>query len=225
MRKQITTLLLLLASSQLALTQGREFLRGKIEEWGSCKTVAITLEGGDVALYGKNGWAGLGIPSTLSDVLDQLNKADQLVHDVQLTDGGKWLVLYGENGMKWSNIPVELETRLREINDQMEVVQSASFNDAGDWIVVTDQRLAASSEPVYDWIRQGEQSFGPVQSAHLTNEGMIVVYKAGFKYYGNVPQPLKKALNETDLKVFRVKFLSNGAYFFCDRYGNYAFYF
>ncbi len=225
MRKRITTLLLLAAFSQLGLAQGRQFLREKIKEWGSCKTVAITLDGGDVALYGKNGWAGLGIPNTLSNVLDQLNKADQLVHDVQLTEQGKWLVLYGENGMKWSNIPVELESSLREINDNLEVVQSATFNDVGDWIVVTDKRLATSSEQVKNWIRQGESTFGPVQSAHLTNEGMIVVYKSGFKYYGNVPQPLKKALSESDLKVFRVKFLSNGAYFFCDLYGNYAFYF
>lgn len=41
---------------------------------------------------------------------------------------------------------------------------------------------------------------------------------------GDVPDVLKQKLRETSIDVYRIKFLSDGAYFIADKEGHYSYY-
>ncbi len=227
MRKQSAVIVLIIMTLLAvdAYGQDRAFLRKKIQEWGECKNVAMTLTGGDLALYGDNGWAGTGLPSNLQNELNKLNDNDELIDDVQLTESGKWLILYGDNGIIWNDIPRSLELKLKELNGQGEVITSVTFNDNGDWIVVTTEFIVASTSEIYDFIEDGLQEYGQLWAAHLTDEGLVLCYSEGYKFLGEVPATLRKKLSETDIDVYRVKFLSDGAFFIADQNGKYDYYF
>lgn len=202
---------------------GRKFLRDQIEEWGQCKNVAMTLTGGDVALYKTNGWAAQGAPVAMTNKFNELNGSDNLIDDIVLTESGSWLILWGNNGISSYGTPTGLYPKLKKWNDENEVITSVTFNDRGDWIAITKTKYSASSEKVMDYIREGESEFGEFWAAHLTNDGMVLCYERGYKFLGNVPDNLKQKLKDTKMNVFRIKFLSDGSYFIADFNGKYAY--
>jgi hypothetical protein len=202
---------------------GRKFIREKIQEWGECKNVAITLTGGDVAVYKTNGWAAQGAPEAMTDKLSELNATDNLIDDLVLTENGSWLILWGNNGVSSFNIPTDLHQKLKKWNDENEIITSITFNDNGDWIAITKNKYSASSVKVMDAIKEGESKHGEFWAAHITNDGMVLCYERGYKFFGNVPENLKKRLNETKINVFRIKFLSDGSFFIADFNGNYSY--
>lgn len=200
---------------------GRKFLRDQIEEWGKCKNVAMTLTGGDVAIYGTNGWAAKGAPIEMTNKFKELNGSDNLIDDIVLTESGSWLILWGNNGINSYGTPPSLYAKLKKWNDENEVITSVTFNDDGDWIAITKTKFSASSDKIMNYIKQGELKHGELWAAHLTNDGLVLVFENGYSFLGNVPTSLKQKLNETKLNVFRIKFLSDGSYFIADFDGTY----
>jgi hypothetical protein len=224
MKKMIFLSLILVLAQQSSIGQTRQFLREKIAEWGSCKNVAMTLTGGDVALIERNGWAATGIPAEMTEELEMLNDKDELIDDVVLTEEGNWLVLWGNNGVTSSGVPRSLDDMIGQWNEEAEIIYSITFNDEGDWIMISADKYSASDAELMEWIGQGEQEFGELWAAHLTNTGLVVVYENGYKFLGDVPDNLVEKLKETDLDVFRLKFLSDGSYFIADKDGNYVYF-
>lgn len=204
--------------------QGRNFLKEQIETWGSCKNVAMTLTGGDVALYGSNGWAGSGIPIEMSKKLNELNEQNKLIDDVQITENGSWLILYGNNGLAWQGITYSLEKKLKEFNNRSETILSVAFNDAEDWIIIGTKNISASADNIYGLVEDGIKNYGGLWAAHLTNDGLVLCFEEGYKFLGNVPNTLREKLKITTLNVFRIKFLSDGAYFIADKNGKFDYY-
>jgi hypothetical protein len=202
---------------------GRKFIREQIEGWGQCKNVAITLTGGDVAIYKTNGWAAQGAPEAMTSKLKQLNTTDNLIDDLVLTEGGSWLILWGYNGISSYNVPTDLYQKLEKWNEEKEIITSVTFNDNGDWIAITKKKYSASSIKVMDAIREGEDKFGEFWAAHITNDGMVLCYEKGYKFFGNVPANLKTKLEETKMNVYRIKFLSDGCFFIADFNGKYSY--
>jgi hypothetical protein len=204
---------------------GRKFLRDKIREWGQCKNVAMTLTGGDVALYGTNGWAAAeGTPQDMTEKLSELNQSDKLIDDIVLTENGNWLILWGNNGISSYGTPPGLFAKLEKWNNEGEVITSVTFNDNGDWIAITKKKFAASSDKVIKYIKEGENKYGEFWAAHLTNDGLVLCFERGYQFFGNVPANLKNKLQETKINVFRIKFLSDGSYFIADFNGKYDYY-
>ena len=224
MKKIIFLALILVLAQQSSAGQTRKFLRDKIAEWGSCKNVAMTLTGGDVALIERNGWAATGIPDEMTAELNELNDKDELIDDVVLTEDGNWLVLWSNNGVTSSGAPRSLDEMIDEWNEAAETINSITFNDAGDWIMISDDKYSASDAELLEWIGQGENEFGELWAAHMTNTGLVAVYENGYKFLGDVPDNLIEKLNETDLDVYRLKFLSDGSYFIADEEGNYVYF-
>ncbi len=198
----------------------REYIRNAIKEWGECRNVAITKTNGDIALYGRNGCARSGVPSGLDKAITELNSDSEFIDDIQLTENGRWLILYGNNGFKWSDIPSSLERQIRKDNDAQEVITSVTFNDAGDWIVITTNHVSASNSNVLDWLQEGMEKYGKVWAACVTDDAMVVVFESGYRFVGNVPDDLKKALKESKLDVYRLK-IAGTAWFFADSNGTY----
>ena len=198
----------------------REFIRNKIASWGECKNVAITKHNGDLALYGRNGWAGTGLPSGLSKALNELNEKNELIDDVQITENGNWLVLYGDNGFRWSGIPESLEEELYEYNNRKDVVTSVTFNDGGDWIIISREYFTASEGWISDWLKDGMDNHGALWAACVTSDAIVACYENGYKFYGNVPETLKKALKQEKNDVYRIK-IAGTAWFYSDSEGHY----
>jgi len=217
-------LVLLFGCMSVTAQNSRSYIKQQINKWGSCRNVAITMTGGDLALNWNNAYACSGIPRGLADALEELNEGRELIDDVQLTEGGRWLVLYGDNGFRWNDIPYSLEQKIREYNNNREVITSVTFNDKGGWIVISKDYISASSTEVYDWIKEGIDAYGQLWAAHMTNDGLVLCYERGYKFLGDVPENLKRKLKETNINVYRIKFLSDGTYFIADTDGNYSYY-
>ena len=226
MKTLISFAVMLFVSAQLSLhaQNSRSYIRNQIEEWGSCRNVAVTLTGGDLALNWNNAYAYSGIPSGLAAAIKDLHDDGEFIDDVQLTEDGSWLVLYGNNGCRWSGIPYSLESCIRKYNEAREVITSITFNDRGGWIVITQEHISASTPDVYDWIEDGIQEYGQLWAAHMTDTGLALCYARGYKFMGDVPDRLKRKLQETSIKVYRIKFLSDGTYFIADKDGTYSYY-
>lgn len=218
--KRLLLLLLLCCSFYAAHADSRDYIREKIRDWGECKNVAITKTNGDLALYGKNGWAGSGLPSALSNALHELHDNDELIADVCLTENGRWLILYGNNGFRWDGIPYSLENKLREYNANNEVVLSVSFNDSGDWILIGEDHYSASSTEISNWLKNGANKHGMLWSVCVTNDGIVACYENGFQFLGEYPDMLKSRLIDADFDVYRIK-IAGDAFFFADKYGRY----
>ena len=222
MKKYILLFLAVIGASLTLMSQtdSRAYIRNAIRDWGECRNVAITKTNGDIALYGRNGCARSNVPASLNRVIGQLHDDGEYIDDIQLTENGRWLVLYGDNGLKWDKLPSALEKKLREYNRNKEVITTVTFNDDGDWIVITTKHFCSSNDGESDWLEDCLEKYGALWTACLTDDGLVAVYEKGYKYLGNVPDDLKKALRDSDLDVYRLK-IAGGSWFFADKDGNY----
>lgn len=207
--------LLFVSLSAAAQPEDRDFIRQQIEKQGRCRNVAITKTNGDLMLYGKNGWAANGCPKALTAALDYLNETDEFIDEVQLTEEGKWVIIYGDNGLRYDGIPEDLEDALLECVIDDEVIHSVTFNDAGEWVLITGSFVQSSDDDLTEYILDGQEEFGAVWTACMTDDAMVVVYSKGFQTLGEIPESLKKALSETDIDVFRLK-IAGESWFFSD---------
>ena len=226
-RQLVRTLLLVIAMSLTATSvsaqRDRNYVKNQIKKWGMCKNVAITKTNGDVALYGKCGYAASNVPTGLSNKLKELNKASTLIDDVQLTENGKWCVLYGKNDATWTNdVPSGLASKINEFHNNNYVVRSITFNDYGQWVIVSDEYYATSSTDLTNWLKNGSNKWGRLWAVCLTDDAAIAVYANGFAYRGNVPEDLKQALRSTSFDVYRLK-VSGTSWFFADTNGNFRY--
>lgn len=224
MKNKILLIICLLFTLSSYAQNDRSYIKNSISKWGVCRNVAITDSGGDVALNYNNQYSYSGIPKGLADAIKELHDDGELIDDIQLTEGGSWLVLYGDNGFVWNNIPKSLENTIREFNNNHETVTSVTFNDKGGWIVISTDHIRASSSDVNGWIKEGLNMYGGLWAAHMTNDGLALCFEEGYKFMGMVPQKLKNALKESHLNVFRLKFTSQGSYFFADKNGKFSYY-
>lgn len=206
----------------MSAQSGRSYIKGRIQAWGECRNVAITKTNGDLALYGQNGSARSGCPSNLNRALDDLNRREEYIDDVQLTEEGRYVILYGNNGIVWNDIPYSLEKQLRQYNREEEVITAVTFNDKGDWIVITTNYLAASDSSISQWLKEGNRQHGKLWTACITDDALVAVYEHGYKFKGNVPRDLKEALRSTTLDVVRLKIAGN-SWFFADSKSRYRY--
>ena len=214
-RLKLLFLALYVFTCSVEAQNSRELIRNHITKWGECKNVAITKSNGDLALYGENGWVGTGLPSLLSERLSDLNDEGRLIDDVQLTEEGRWIILFGDNEFYWYDIPYSLERRLKTMHEENEIVLSVTFNDDNDWIVISKDHYAASSEEIQNWLKEGAKEFGMLWAACLSDDALVACYEKGYKFLGNVPDNLVKALQSSRLNVFRIK-IAGASWFFAD---------
>ena len=221
LRRLIVVVGLLLAVVPFTSAQtSREHIKNKMREWGECKNVAITKTGGDLALYGTNGYGSKYCPSGLTDALSELHDNDETLVDVVLTESGEWLVLYGNNGLRWSNIPYSMEQKLREYNSNNEKIISVSFNDRGEWVIIAEDHWVASNTSIQEWLKEGQNDYGMIWSVCLTDDARVACFSQGFSMRGNYPNDLLDELKAADLDVYRIK-IAGSAWFFADKYGHY----
>lgn len=214
---------LFLLMSTVVYAADRSYIREQIQAHNECRNVAITEYSGNLMLYGRNGWAGTRLPQGLTTALNELNGDREYIDDVQITESGSWLILYGNNGFRWNGIPYSLEKKIREWNSANEVITSVTFNDAGDWVAVSKNYISASSQWIQDWLAEGGNKFGQLWAVCVTGDAMVAVYESGYKFYGNVPQTLRDALDTESRNVYRLK-IAGTSWFYADINGSYRYY-
>jgi hypothetical protein len=129
-------MLLICALTVFGQTRNRDKIKNAINEWGTCRNVAITSYGGDIALNYRNGCAFSGnVPQKLYDALVELNNDNEFIDDIVLTEEGRYLILYGNNGFVWNTLPYGLERKMREYNNDKDLITSVAFNDNDDRII------------------------------------------------------------------------------------------
>ncbi len=223
LRTALLALMVFVLSPNQSMSQNsREYIRNAIKEKGQCRNVAITRYGGDLMLYGRNGYAYKGIPYDLASKIDQLHAEGKFIDDIQLTEEGRWIILVGNNGAAWNDIPYELELKLREYNERNEVITSIAMNDNGEWAIIGTTIFSTSSSTISQWLKEGMDSYGQLWTVHMTEDAIVAVYARGFKYHGEVPYSLKSALREVSFNVYRLKFAGT-AWFIADKSGNYRY--
>ncbi len=201
----------------------REYIRRAIRKWGTCRNVAITSYGGDIALNESNACAYKNIPDDLAESIGELHDKGEYIDDIQLTEEGRYLILYGNNGVVYKGLSESLEDKIKEYNENKEVITSITFNDNGDWIIVSTEHICASSTGIQDFIKEKMDDYGGLLAAHLTDDGLVLCYENGYRFLGNVPEDLKQALKDCTYDVYRIKFTSMGSYFFADKKGRYQY--
>lgn len=215
-------MLLIPSSSVFGQSLKRELSRlcERMEEQGKCKNVVISKNHGVIALFGVNGIAHIECQDVLEEALMGLNLEYEHINDIQLTEKGRWLVQFGVNGIRWNDIPKEMEDKLWEYNEDGKDITCAAFSENEDWIIITPDEFAASDSEIYKWLEKGSKKYGTLLTVHITDDALVAVYSEGCQFSGRVLRDLKKALEETDLKVNRVKF-AYGFWFFADEEGNF----
>lgn len=210
------------SSASISAQNSREYIRNAIKGWGSCRNVSITKRNGDIALYGRNGWAASGCSSELQNEIRKLNGNNEYIDDIQLSENGNYVILYGNNGLVWNGISSSFENQLRKFNRDQEVITSVTFNDDGDWIVITKNYFSTSDSRITQWLKDGCDDYGKLWTACITEDSMVAVFENGFKFFGNVPDDLKRALKEATFNVVHVK-IAGTAWFFSDNDGHYRY--
>lgn len=226
-RQLFKSVLLILAmcltATSVSAQRDRSYVKNQMKKWNSCKNVAITKTNGDVALYGKCGYAASNVPTGLLNKLRELNKANTLIDDVQLTESGKWCVLYGRNDAAWVNAPSALSSKIHDFHNKNYVVRSITFNDHGDWVIVSDEYYATSSTDLTNWLKNGSSKYGRLWAVCVTDDAAVAVFANGFCVRGDVPEDMLSALRSTSFNVYRLK-VSGSSWFFADEDGNYKAY-
>jgi len=219
--KSMLIVAILLGTSITANAQAtRNYIKNAINEWGQCRNVAITQTNGDIALYGANGWAMKGCPKELEEEFQKLNQAQVYIDDVQLTEQGRWVILYGDNGSIWHGVTKELEQNILAFNENNEIINTITFNDEGEWIIISNDYIKSSDENITTWLTNGNEQYGKLWTACMTDDGCVAVYENGYQFLGEVPESLKKALQKTKINVYRLK-IAGDHWFFADKEGNY----
>jgi hypothetical protein len=80
------------------------------------------------------------------------------------------------------------------------------------------KHLAFFLSELQSWLRDGSNLYGRLLSAVVSKDAAVAVFESGYRFYGNVPQDLKRELQNTDVDVRIIKIAGN-AWFFADEEG------
>lgn len=221
--KKIISLFALVAMVLSAQAQApHKFLQKLIRKHKDCKNVAITQRNGDALLYGTSSSAEIGCPVEFSRLLFELSERGTEVHDIHLSELGRWTILYGKNEVYSDLMYENLKQKISEYQLDQKNITGITFNDSGNWIVITEDNFSASTDKLLDWLEKGRESYGQLWTACVTEKAGIAVYELGFIHYGNVPKDLKNALRTCKSDVRTVKISGQEWFFECtDGYSRY----
>ena len=202
----------------------RKYIRDRIAGWNSCRLVALTTNGGNVAIAGDNGWAICGsFPTELRDALRRVSNDGCRITDVCLTDEGKWVILLGEEGFLSNDLPEKMYNMLSRYHRNLETLISATLNDKGDWVVISDSHYGTSSNEIRSWLRVGVSKYGRPWSVSITNEAKVAVFERGYSFSGNYPRGVREAINQSQFDARVIKIADDNSWFFADETGNFRY--
>ncbi|MBQ9236714.1 MAG: BACON domain-containing protein [Prevotella sp.] len=191
------------------VAKGLPSLTKSINDWGECKTGAITENGIGVVIKGGNGYSYTsGIPTNLANKLKEINDKGKVIQDIALSGSTWWVVVYDRNAW-YGVVPDALKSKLNKFNSDGEEIRSVSINSNGDYTIVTDKHYAASNSIDSQNMDKALDKFGTIYSACSTPKGLVVCCKNGC-FYSNIPTKVEEKIKETSFIPKVVKFTDSG---------------
>lgn len=189
------------------MAQDRSFLTNTIgNDWGRCRTVAISRSKGDVAICDECTYALNSAPSSLGKLIkDEIYVNSIYITDIQIDEKGGWVVLYGDNEIRWDNISASLEKTLNDFKAAGDVISLVTFNSRGEWIVVSNNQISASHNHLAELLTKGMDECGELITACVSEDCTVLIFEGGIRSSGNPPASLMEALEATDLVVTYLK--------------------
>lgn len=192
---------------------GFNFLWEQIEKWKELKNGTLAeRSGAGVVIYGNNGYAYTGsTPEALKNKIVEINKANQNIVDLCVTDNGDYCIIFDGNGYSAKG-PTEFLNALQYFNTKKEGIKSVALSDQGTWVVVGETNLKCSST-LLQFIVNARDKYGTVRSVSLSSTGGIVVCcERGVSWNSLVSNNVVEKIKETDFSIHFVKFTANGKY-------------
>jgi hypothetical protein len=117
------------------------------------KQVIFTTDGGWLVLYGANGYSAEGMPTELTDVLDELNQDKKEIHFVSLTADGGWVVVSGKlagaaNGFNSKGLPKSALDKLNSLNENGLDFTDVAFSPDNEWVILYGANRYAASKNI-----------------------------------------------------------------------------
>ena len=202
---------------------GRNQLRKAINKWNECANGTLSLKHGAVAIYGSNGYCcSAAVPDGLKDELKQINKKNNSITDVNITEGGYYIVISNDGNMWSGSMPSPVLTKLRELPNA-EKIKSCSFNDNGIYALLTDRGFYSNNNEYVDFYEQRMEEIGECYSVNIYGNGAVYCFARGTDYCGSVPKNVVNILEDLTFKPKFVKFNSHGDYLICSSTGKYQY--
>ena len=200
--------------------KGREYIRERITEWNSCRLVAITKNGGDVAVAGKNSCAVCGAcPNKLWEALKEIHDQGHRITDVCLTDKGKWVVLFGKNGYRSNGLPEDMVNKLSRFHTDKETLLSATVNDNGEWVVISNKHFSAYPTEINNRLKEIMYKYGNICSVSITDDAGVAIFDRGYYWWGNYPKDLPESIKKSDFNPSTIR-MAGDSWFYADETGS-----
>lgn len=203
--------------------QGREYIRECIKGWNSCRLVAITKNGGNIAVAGKNSCAACGAyPNQFWKAIEEISNAGRRITDVGLTDKGKWVVLYGNNGWQSNGLPKDMLDKMRKFDKNNERLLSVTVNDKDEWVVISDKHFSAYPKEIFKWLSDTQEEYGDPIAVSLTDDAGAAIFERGYSWRGNYPEDLRKSIKNADYEPSVIRMAGN-SWFYANETGRYTY--
>ena len=196
-------------------------LRESLRSCQNAKTGCLTNEKA-MYVYGGNGYSSNGISSEMLEALKYCNDNRYTTTDVAFNDNGLWCVVYEGNKYK-GNMPEDCKKALDSYISKNDAILSVSFSGNGNYAIVTEGHFNASDTFDYKKMQQAVERFGHINSACITNRGIIVACSRGILFW-DVPENVINSLKAQNITPRVVRYTDSGTYMAFDVSGAKAFY-
>lgn len=183
------------------------------------KQVIFTTDESWLVLYGANGYSSEGMPTELTDVLDELNQDKKEIHFVSFTSDGGWVVVSGKlggvaNGFNSKGLPDAALDKLNSLNDNGFEFRDIAFSPDNEWVILYGaNRYAASKKldsDLTDKLDELIKATRSLKQVTFTSEGKWVVLYNENRYATNgigksITDELKK-VNSQNFRLTRLAF-------------------
>ena len=184
-------------------------LRESLQSCQNAKTGCLTNEKA-MYVYGGNGYSSNGISSEMLEALKYCNANRYTITDVAFNDNGLWCVVYEGNKYK-GNMPEGCRKALDSYISKNDAILSVSFSGNGNYAIVTEGHFNASDTFDYNKMQQAVERFGHINSACITNRGIIVTCSRGILFW-DVPENVINSLKAQNINPRVVRYTDSGTY-------------
>lgn len=202
---------------------GRRKLCKHIDKWGSCKNASLTINHGAVAIYDSNGYfCSATTPDHVGQRLKTINKNNETIDDVNITEGGHYVVVSNKGKNWWGYMPDAVVKKLKEISS-LESIRSVSFTDNGTYAIVTDMHFFSNSDDYMNFFREKKNDLGVLLSANINGNGAVFCFSGGSAFCGTIPSVVSEAIKGVSFTPQYVKFNRQGHYIICGENGQFSY--
>jgi len=167
------------------------------------KDIAFAPDGHWLIIFADFGYSYSYIGSALSNKLNELNKAETLISEVEIISDNKWIIIT-ENDVYANNLANTFANALTKIKKSGKKVNSASYMSDDKWILLYGKNAFACSKnnnsKMLEKLKTINSKAGNITKATLThNNGWLLQYgKQGYSFQSlpaDATLSLKKIIN------------------------------